>query len=142
MEDVYDAYPKLYHYTNFDGLKGILKSNTLWATHYKALNDFREVEQFRPRLKNLVEKYILTAFRKGAKANPDYRRFLRRNGGIASCARQEAERVVSIFYDITYNNFNPSGVPFADPYFFSFCAHTDSEPYVQQNGLLIPTVIN
>jgi hypothetical protein len=30
---------ELYHYTGIHGLKGIVESQTLWATHYKYLND-------------------------------------------------------------------------------------------------------
>lgn len=33
----------IYHYTNEAGLYGILDSQCLWATHYKGLNDKREV---------------------------------------------------------------------------------------------------
>ena len=33
------------HYTTFRGLFGILESRTLWATHYKFLNDSAEIEQ-------------------------------------------------------------------------------------------------
>ena len=34
---------ELYHYTGIHGLKGIIESQTLWATHYKYLNDAEEV---------------------------------------------------------------------------------------------------
>ncbi len=33
----------LYHYTDVNGLRGILENNTLWATHYKYLNDISEI---------------------------------------------------------------------------------------------------
>jgi hypothetical protein len=36
-------HPELYHYTDFDGLKGIVESNTLWATQFDQLNDSTEV---------------------------------------------------------------------------------------------------
>jgi len=32
----------LYHYTDQRGLDGILSSASIWATHYKFLNDFSE----------------------------------------------------------------------------------------------------
>jgi hypothetical protein len=32
----------IFHYTDANGLKGILSSNTLFATHYKYLNDLTE----------------------------------------------------------------------------------------------------
>ena len=34
----------LYHYTNADGLKGIIESRKLWATHYRHVNDFAEFD--------------------------------------------------------------------------------------------------
>jgi hypothetical protein len=35
--------PELFHYTNLNGLNGILESNSLWATHFSQLNDQTEV---------------------------------------------------------------------------------------------------
>jgi hypothetical protein len=32
----------LYHYTTENGLDGILKSDSIWATHYRFLNDLSE----------------------------------------------------------------------------------------------------
>src|SRR5262245_39979140 len=40
---------ELYHYTGIRGLKGIINSQTLWATHYRYLNDTEEVTLFRDR---------------------------------------------------------------------------------------------
>ena len=34
---------ELFHYTNVDGLEGILKSQNLWATHFRFLNDPTEL---------------------------------------------------------------------------------------------------
>lgn len=36
--------PKLHHYTNIDGLFGILESGALWGTHIAYLNDFQELD--------------------------------------------------------------------------------------------------
>jgi hypothetical protein len=39
----FDSFPdKLYHYTDFGGLKGILKSGSLWATYSRTMNDASE----------------------------------------------------------------------------------------------------
>lgn len=40
----------LYHYTTFEGLKGILESKCLWATHCRFLNDSSEVTLFKNKL--------------------------------------------------------------------------------------------
>jgi hypothetical protein len=34
-----DAVPTLFHYTDATGLLGILRSCSLWATHFQSLND-------------------------------------------------------------------------------------------------------
>ncbi|MFP2249460.1 DUF2971 domain-containing protein [Enterobacter ludwigii] len=35
---------KIYHYTDLNGLKGILENNSLWATNYAFLNDSQEIK--------------------------------------------------------------------------------------------------
>ncbi|MCI1029622.1 DUF2971 domain-containing protein [Pantoea dispersa] len=35
---------KIYHYTDLNGLKGILERKCFWATHYSFLNDSQEIE--------------------------------------------------------------------------------------------------
>jgi len=50
----FERYPELHHYTSWDGLKGIVTLNTLWATHYKYLNDLTEIEHMKEYLGNLV----------------------------------------------------------------------------------------
>src|SRR3569623_156181 len=42
----------LYHYTTFDGLHGILRSDALWATFSRALNDGTEGSYGRISLRN------------------------------------------------------------------------------------------
>jgi hypothetical protein len=38
-----DAIPDLFHYTDANGLLGILRSRSLWATHFQSLNDTSEM---------------------------------------------------------------------------------------------------
>jgi hypothetical protein len=45
------AHPELFHYTDLQGLRGILSSNTLWATNYRYLNDRSELTLFRQKIK-------------------------------------------------------------------------------------------
>jgi len=56
----------LYHYTNEDGLKGVLESQTLWATHYTIMrNDEKELRHFTEYLlRRLSEKPITFSKRK------------------------------------------------------------------------------
>lgn len=43
---LHEEHPELTHYTTADGLKGIVESKTLWATHAGFLNDSEEVNGF------------------------------------------------------------------------------------------------
>ena len=75
----------LYHYTTQEGLYGILKTQCLWATHYKFLNDTSElvlhkddflkyldsknkenkkeiIKEYEIRLNNLIENIFITSF--------------------------------------------------------------------------------
>jgi hypothetical protein len=52
-----DQYPELHHYTDLNGLRGIISTNTLWATHFSHLNDNTEVLLLRePMIDELVER--------------------------------------------------------------------------------------
>ena len=53
---------ELYHYTGIHGLKGIVESQTLWATHYKYLNDAEEIRQFRDRLPDILRPVFKNIF--------------------------------------------------------------------------------
>jgi len=45
----------LFHYTNLDALINILKTNTLWATHCKYLNDLMELTDFERLYNSLMD---------------------------------------------------------------------------------------
>lgn len=47
---IMDAHRELHHYTTFNGLKGIVDTNSLFATHYRDLNDTSEVFHLKGRL--------------------------------------------------------------------------------------------
>src|SRR6266403_3580319 len=55
-----DGISDLFHYTDASGLLGILRSCSLWATHFQSLNDTSEmhyaIKQARDLLDSLVEK--------------------------------------------------------------------------------------
>lgn len=41
-----EIHPELFHYTNAEGLIGIIESQSIWATHYAYLNDSEEIRHF------------------------------------------------------------------------------------------------
>lgn len=133
--ELFRTHPVLHHYTDINGLTGILESQSLWATHYKALNDFSEIEHIRPRLESLTYQLVNELMRHAARESLKYRRFLDRNGGLHKCSRQEARTIIQVLYQITFEGMNKNG-GFAEPYVVSFCAHSGHSKYVKQNGLL------
>jgi hypothetical protein len=42
IEEISTKYPTLYHYTDWGGLEGMLKTKEIWATHINYMNDERE----------------------------------------------------------------------------------------------------
>ena len=60
--DFMAVHPELYHYTNLDGLKGILSTKSLWATHFANLNDSTEVTLLEAQLSAAVAAGIREVF--------------------------------------------------------------------------------
>ncbi|EFD2622350.1 hypothetical protein CK189_005805, partial [Escherichia coli] len=46
---------KIYHYTDLNGLKGIIESGSLWATHFSFLNDSNELSHGMNCLENALQ---------------------------------------------------------------------------------------
>jgi hypothetical protein len=45
-EKLSDVHPALYHYMTLAGVQGIDTDQTLWATHWRYLNDAMEILMF------------------------------------------------------------------------------------------------
>lgn len=134
-QEIYEKHKVVYHYTTEAGLKGILESQTLWATHYKYLNDATEIEHMRSslidRLTPVAKSVVLEHFRGSFKA----KKKIRELGGVNALAKHEAESVVDAYYRITFEG-GKSDAAFAEPFITSFCSHGDDKKYIQENGLL------
>ena len=57
-EDLVKSEGLLYHYTDQRGLDGILASDTIWATHYRFLNDLTERKIGFDTYLNAIEKVL------------------------------------------------------------------------------------
>lgn len=135
MTEVHEVHKHLYHYTNFDGLRGILESQTLWATHFKGLNDSSEILLLRPRLEDLLFENIREIIREDMKRGYSRRKFWEKHGGITSVSRRGAQKLTDDIYKITFLGAHDT-VPIATPYILSFCKHTGHNDYTKNNGLL------
>jgi hypothetical protein len=120
---VSDTYEKLYHYTTWEGVLGILKTQSLWATHYKFLNDTSEIELFRPVLEEYLTPHLseimpeLLALQQGYFIVPDYN-----ERDSARLGANHSRKVVDAFYRNST----------AEIYLLSFCA----DDHFHSNGLL------
>jgi len=135
VTEVHEVHKHLYHYTNFDGLRGIFESQTLWATHFKGLNDSSEIELMRPLLKEKLFEHFNAIMRKLANESPSNRIRLEKQGGITKASRTEAKNYTDYLYKKMFSG-AVDEVPATEPYILSFCAHPDDDDYVKKNGLL------
>ena len=136
IEDISEEHSRLYHYTDIGSLENIIKNQTLWAIHYKGLNDSSEVQHMRPIIEEMMLRICNDTMRRNAKNSLLYRRYLDKHGGLAVTSKWQAKNLVRIYYDLTFSAAGSAGEPYAEPYVVSFCSHSDKSTYVQKNGLL------
>ena len=131
-EMVLQAHPEVYHYTDERGFEGIVKSNTLWASFYKDLNDTTEVTSLREPLRHALGKYFVQTIRTKARDSLKVTLETKRRGGVLAWAQSAAQGLVSALYESAFES--ADGHSLVDPFIVSFCSHP--ERYEQKNGLL------
>lgn len=125
MKRVSDVYENLYHYTTWDGLLGIIKSQCLWATHYRFLNDFSEIILFRERLINLMLPHVRQKYNLLIQNRPDVAQKIKQKGSLEQVILQETE----LYVDYNYKAVGE------EIYILSFCGEHKCQ-HVNRNGLL------
>ncbi len=124
---------ELYHYTGIQGLKGIVESQTLWATHYKYLNDAEEISHFRDRLPDILRPVFESIF---SKPSPQQEQLLiKEYGSTAAALEKEPKKLADVMYDTTFHGMK-GDAPFAEPYITSFCTVEKGDNYIANHGLL------
>jgi DUF2971 family protein len=124
---------ELYHYTGINGLKGIIESQTLWATHYKFLSDAEEITNFRNRLPNVLHPVLKTVF---GGLTPEQRAILlREHGNIDKALDEEPKNLATAMYNATFFG-TRDDPPFAEPYITSFCSVDRGDKRIAYHGLL------
>ena len=134
MANIWDKYPQVYHYTTLPGLRGILETQTLWATHYQSLNDLVEIEIMRATLEGSLLPLALDRVKKFAKDRFSYKLAIDKDGGNFNCAKRIVSELVGMFYDVTFRGLEDMP-PIAPPFITSFCYHAP-DSYEHTNGLL------
>ena len=122
---VSDVYNSLFHYTSWDGLKGILENNTLWATNIRYLNDDSEYYLIKELLVAQLKPEIERELRQKAQDNAKIKRSINEAGGL----KFTVERLTDVFVRSMYE---ASGTEF---YVSSFCKEPNNQ-YETTNGLL------
>ena len=125
MQKTSEVYEKLYHYTTWDGLLEILQTKSLWATHYKFLNDYSEIVLFRDKLISLILPYVREAYEKLIKQSPHIEQKINQEGGLGQFIQHDTEVYVDAQYRATGDEI----------YILSFCGQ-HKNPHVNSNGLL------
>jgi len=127
-------HPELHHYTSIEGLRGIVESNTLWATHFEDLNDASEFIHLRRPLVEALSirlRPTLIIWREGSFKRA---RDLERWGGVPRVATGLAADLVQALYTTAFGS--GTGDALATPYVASFCSHSGDMEYERRNGLL------
>ena len=125
MKNTSEIYEKLYHYKTYDGLMGIIQTQTMWATNYKFLNDYSEIILFRDKLIFLILPYVREAYENLIKEPPHIEQSINQIGGIGQVVQHDTEVFVEAQYRAT-----GEGI-----YIVSFCGK-HKNPHVNSNGLL------
>lgn len=120
-----EVYERLYHYTTWEGLVGILRSKTLWATHCRFLNDYSEITLFRDKLVSLLIPHVREVYEEKLRRTSHIQPRLSQEGGLDQSVQHDTELLVDTQYRATGDEI----------YIFSLCGqHGDS--YLDRNGLL------
>jgi hypothetical protein len=130
MEKVSEVSPRLYHYTNEQGLYGILDNKCLWATHYKFLNDASEIELYKEKLMKELYPLMYKFFKEEMPKYHIYQKVLSNGLELDALAKEEIEVLVNSMYNLT-----------DEIYIASFTGeHTnspqDTNKFINENGLL------
>jgi Protein of unknown function (DUF2971) len=125
MKKVSDEYANLYHYTDWNGLHGIVKTQTIWASNIRFLNDQTELllakepltRLFLPKARELAAELVK---RKQA-SNVEIERF----GGLEGMSVDLTGKYIDSVYEVTGDDF----------YIVSLCGVPSNE-HTRVNGLL------
>ena len=125
MKKTSEVYKKLYHYTTWQGLKGILQTQSLWATNYKFLNDYSELVLFRDKLVSLIYPVVLEGYKQLIAHKPSLKGKIQEQGGLDRIVQHDAEVLIDSQYRVLGNEI----------YILSFCGEPEKKS-IADNGLL------
>lgn len=125
MQKTSEVYPKIYHYTTWDGLLGILKSQSLWATHCKFLNNYSEIIFFKDILVSFITSSLYNLYEKKINSDGELKQKVNNAGGINFVVQHDTEAFVNQLYRVIGEEI----------YVLSFCGH-HKDDNINNNGIL------
>lgn len=94
----FDDDERLFHYTSAQGLYGILASNCIWATHYRFLNDSKELQAARASIETSIQRQLLKSL---AAHKVNEHKKVRGGVTLRDVSVAEASKFTNFLYDIT-----------------------------------------
>lgn len=127
MRKTSEVYQNLYHYTDQKGLEGILKSQSFWATHYKYLNDQKEIILFMEEvLSDILRPELEKVYLDILYSKPAIRdRFLRSQDDLGEVIKEDTDILIDSMFKALKDEI----------YITSFCGET-GDPNIDNHGLL------
>lgn len=129
-----EVHPELFHYTGWAGVEGILRTQSLWATHWRYLNDPTELRTARDLLPKLIAPAFAAKLRERIRRDPEFARSLRSDIQVDEAAVEGAYEMVEKMHDTLCPD-NPEKQVF-EFYVSSFCTHERDHGGVREHGLL------
>ncbi len=120
-------HPELFHYTKPEAFEGIIKSQTLWCSHYREMTDDTEIQLARRLLPVAVAPRMNAIIKEGF--NRDMRRRWTASGG----GDQTARDLVNSLYGATFDG--KAAYSALAPYVFSFSTHSDDTAFEREHGV-------
>jgi Protein of unknown function (DUF2971) len=133
-DDFRSSHPELHHYTTFGGLSGIIRSNSIWASHFSELNDTTEVTHLREPFARAMSRVFFRTLSDRQRMSLRVRRAVKQSGGLQKSADDLARDLVNSIYKVTFEDNDEFS--FGEPFIASFCSHSGDQPYEQKHGLL------
>ena len=125
-------YPELFHYTSITALRGILETNTLWATAATHLNDLSEIQLIWGHITKHCIEYVDGAIRNYIGELLDKTERTRLLQDASSLATSDGTMIVDVMRRRLLGDDSNPGMGI--PYITSFARHTDA--FTRENGML------
>lgn len=132
-----NRYPELFHYTSISALRGMLETNTLWATRVSHLNDTSEMKRLWPHLEAELIRAVVSQLEKKVSPVPEARKILENGGGAANLASVLVKEDLAVIRAVLRGESDI--LPNELPYVLSFTTHNGSavsDTYHRRHGML------